>query len=201
MALTFKAKGGGGDFKGVPAGSHIAVCDIVADIGIQPGSGMYPAPKHQVYIRFEIPEERVKYVKDGKEMEGPAVIGNCYTASMSEKANLRKSLESWRGKRFTDEEAETFDVSAILGRACMLTVIEKEVGDKTYSNIASINPLPKGMPAPKAELTLLYYDDNNTDQLTALPKWIQEKIEKQLEPEQPRYEPDSPEIGDEDIPF
>ena len=32
MALTFKTKGS--DFKRLPAGTHIAVCDIVAAVGL-----------------------------------------------------------------------------------------------------------------------------------------------------------------------
>jgi hypothetical protein len=201
MGLSFKTSGGGGGFKGVPAGSHIAVCDIVADLGIQPGSKIYPDPKHQVYIRFEIPAERVEFEKDGKKVEGPAVIGNAYTASMNEKATLRKSLESWRGKRFTDEEAESFDVSSVLGKACMLTVIEKQVGDKIYSNIASIGPLPKGMQAPGSELPLIFYAPGEEEQFSSLPNWIQEKIKNQIVKE-PVYEPVADfHADDSDVPF
>ena len=201
VPLTFKTSGGG-SFKGVPSGSHIAVCDIVADIGIQPGSRLYPDPKHQVYIRFEIPAERVEFEKDGKKINGPAVIGNAYTASMAETANLRKALQAWRGKTFTDDEAEAFDISTILGKACMLGVVEKQVGDRIYSNISSIGPLPKGMAAPGAELPLVFYMPGEEDQLLALPNWIQEKIKNQLPPAEPRtYVPDQVEISDDEIPF
>src|SRR5215469_847031 len=201
MALTFKASGAGGSFKGVPAGSHVAICDIVADLGIQPGSKAYPTPKRQVYIRFEIPAERVDFEKDGVKLEGPAVIGNCYTASMNEKAQLRKQLESWRGKRFTDEEAELFDVSSILGKACLLTVVEKQIGDRVYSNIAAIGPLPKGMQSPILETNALYYDSTDTEQLEALPQWIQDKIKNQVSPKEARTLIPNPEITDEDLPF
>ena len=88
MALTFPVGGGGGDFKRAPSGSHIAVCNMVADCGMQPGSAQFPAPKRKVYLRFEIPDERVEYEKDGRKMEGPLTIGKFYTASMNEKAAL-----------------------------------------------------------------------------------------------------------------
>lgn len=187
MPLTFKTSAGSGDFKSVPAGSHFAVCNIVADCGLQPGSGMYPAPKHQIYVRFEVPNERVSYKKDGKDVEGPIVIGQFFTASMNEKANLRKQLESWRGKRFTDDEAENFDVSTILGNSCMLTVTETNKGDKIYSNISAISPLPKGMPKLTAENPLLYFADDNLDTFAKLPPWLQEKINKQLKAEEKTY--------------
>ena len=102
MPLKFSNKGGG-DFKGLSAGTYVSVCNAVVDLGIQPGSPMYPDPKHKVWIRFEVPDERIEYERDGKKLEGPRVISKEYTASMHEKANLRKDLENWRGKAFTDD--------------------------------------------------------------------------------------------------
>lgn len=206
MPLTFKVNAGNGDFKSVPAGSHIAVCNLVADLGMQPGSAAYPAPKQKVFIRFEIPAERVEYEKDGRKISGPAVIGSFFTASMHEKAMLRNRLEGWRGRVFTDEEAGNFDVSSILGKPCMLNVVENSVGDKTYTNIASISPLPRGIAAPTAENKLLYYAEDDKGDFDLLPDWIKEKIEKQLtrrpEPQASNYHhPDSTEITDDDIPF
>jgi len=187
MALTLPVGGsGGGDFKRAPAGSHIAVCNLVADCGLQPGSAQFPNPKRKVYIRFEIPAERVEYEKDGKQVEGPLTIGSFYTASMNEKAALRKHLEGWRGKAFTDDEAGKFDVSALLGKACMLSVVESEHGGKTYSNISGIGKLPRGMDAPEAENPLLYFDnDSSRADLDKLPKWLREKIENQITPSKP----------------
>lgn len=183
MALTFPVGGGGGDFKRAPSGSHIAVCNMVADCGLQPGSAQFPQPKRKVYLRFEIPAERVEYEKDGKKLEGPLTIGKFYTASMNEKATLRKHLEGWRGKSFTDQEAEVFDVGKLLGVACMLSVVEEDRDGKTYSNIASIGKLPKGMAHPVAEGDLLYFEDASPrEDFEALPGWLREKIEKQIRP-------------------
>lgn len=181
MALTFPVGGGGGDFKRAPSGSHIAVCNLVADCGMQPGSAQYPAPKRKVYLRFEIPEERVEYEKDGRKLEGPLTIGKFYTASMNEKATLRKHLEGWRGKSFTDEEAANFDVGKLLGVACMLSVVEEERDGKTYSNISNIGKVPKGIQHPVAENDLIYFDaDSGQQEYDALPPWLREKIDKQI---------------------
>ena len=208
--LTFNSRGGGGDFKSVPAGSYIAVCNLVADLGIQPGSGKFPDPKRQVYIRFEIPDERIQYERDGKQFDGPQVIGSTYTASMHEKANLRKQLEGWRGRKFTDEEASVFDVSSIVGKGCMLSVVETPKGDRVYSNIAAIGSLPKGIKAPKAENELLFYSADEPGFFSKLPEWLREKIQKQIKPavveEEHPYErgnelDDGTYITDEDIPF
>lgn len=196
--LTFKAHAGNGDFKSVPPGSHVAVCNLIADLGLQPGGDLYPEPRHQLYIRFEVPGERDKST-------GPLVIGTFFTASMHEKASLRKQLEGWRGKKFSsNEEAEHFDVSSILGRACMLTVVETIKGSKVYSNVAAISSLPQGVAAPKAENQLLYYAEDKQDDFRLLPEWLQKKILSQFK--QPEPEPISHidrglEISDDDIPF
>lgn len=188
--MKYPAKGGSDDFKRVASGTHIAVCNLVADIGLQPGSALYPKPKRKLYIRFEVPAERVKYEKDGKEIEGPMTIGSFYTASMNEKAQLRKALESWRGRAFTDEQAEDFDVASILGKPCVLSVVESTKNGKTYSNIASIGSLPRGMDAPKAENPLLLFDPSSDKScaLSELQPWLQEKIAKQIQPESEKDE-------------
>jgi hypothetical protein len=216
MPLTYKVNASAGDYDPAPAGSHIAVCDMVVDLGVQPGSGLYPAPKPQVFIRFELPHARIEFEKDGKKQEGPRVIGNTYTASMSEKANLRKILESWRGKKFTDPEAESFDVSAILGKPCMLMITQTAKGDKIYSNITAIGGLPPGIKASdiKAEITpILYAPPDNVANYEQLPKWLKDKIATQIVPEKRQQttgaddEPpvssydNNPEITDDDIPF
>jgi len=209
MTMTFPTGGTGGDFKRVPAGSHIAVCNLIADCGMQPGSPLYPSPKHKLYIRFEIPAERVEYEKDGQTIEGPMTIGSFYTASMNEKATLRKQLESWRGRAFTDEEAAQFDVSAILGKGCMLSVVHSENGGKTYANIVGIGSLPRGVPIPEPENPLLYYDDQSPAvDLDKLPKWLQDKINGQLTGPVPQVSDTLPDQGgagggfeDDEIPF
>ena len=210
MMMKFKATGGGEDFKRCPAGSHLAVCNMVADVGLQPGSRMYPNPKHKIYVRFEVPSERVEYEKDGKKVEGPITIGTYYTASMSEKATLRKHLEGWRSKKFTDAEAEDFDVSAILGKACMLSVVETESDGKTYSNIANIGAVPKGLPPMQAENPLLYYAADDEKQFDKLPEWLQKKIGEQLkattkegadDAAAKQYASQHDSFDDQDIPF
>jgi hypothetical protein len=199
MALNFPVKGGG-DFKGLPSGSYIALCDMVVFLGLQPGSGLYPDPKYQVYIRFQVPTERVQFEKDGNNMEGPAVIGQAFTASMHKKARVRAILESWRGKAFTDDEAAVFDVASVLGKPCMLGVVEKESGGKIYSNISSVGPIPRGVPHPVAEGNLIYHAPGEEGMYEHLPAWIKKKLEEQLKPTAHTRNTTPPEPGD-DVPI
>lgn len=170
------AVGGGGDFKPVNSGTHMAVCTQIVDIGLQKGSELYPKPQHKIVLRFEIPSERIEF--DGK--DAPAVISKSFTASMNEKATLRKYLESWRGKTFTDAEAEQFDVSKLLGKTVMLSIVHKESGGKVRANIASLSAPPKNMPPVKAEGDMFIYDDEHKENYDKLSKYMKESVDNQL---------------------
>ena len=203
------------EFEIVPAGNHVAICNAVVDLGLQPGSGIYPDPKHQVYLRWELPTERIKYQRDGKEIEGPMSIGRTFTASMSEKANLRKLIESWFGKKFpNDESAADFDCSKLLGRMCLLNVTHTEKGQKTYANVANATPIPKGMTSEYAQhnASLLFSLDAPEQHVyDALPEWLRKKIDERLREEKHDKDPgyaaeDDRRAGDadefnDDIPF
>ena len=199
-AMTFSA-GGGGDFKRLEPGTHPAVCDMVVLMGYQPGSAQYPKPKLKVYIRWQVPGERT-------DDDRPMVVGATLTASMNEKAQLRVLLEGWRGKKFSDEEAEAFDVAKLIGQPCMVSVVEKESGGKTYSNVASVSKLPKGLPAPALEGDALVYWNRNdaADQqvFRKLPEWLQKKIDAQIEPQRDPPRDEHAFAGDEfgdQVPF
>jgi len=176
MSLIAKDKGGT-DFKPVPAGTHVAICTMVADMGIQPGGKF--KPRAQVYIRWELPGEMISWKDaDGHEQTGPMVIGKKYTMSLSEKANLRADLESWRGKMFTEQELAGFDITNILGKGCMLGVTHNTVGNKTYANISAVMGLPKGTQAPSPSVMPFAYDidSHNAATFAKLPNWLQEAI-------------------------
>ena len=89
---------------------------------------------------WQIDEDR----DDGK----PFHVQKRYTLSLHEKAGLRKDLESWRGKPFSDTELQGFDVENLLGVAAMLNIVHAVVQGSTFANIASIMRLAKGMQAP-----------------------------------------------------
>lgn len=212
--MKFQAKASA-DFEIIPAGNHVAICNAVIDLGMQPGRGQYPAPRHEVFIRFETPTERVNYTKDGKDIEGPMSIGRSFTASMSEKANLRKFIESWFGKKFpSDEAAADFDFRNILGRKCLLNVTHTEKVNKVYANIQNATPIPKGMTADYQQHNKsLYFDLSSPDQVTyqALPEWLRKKIDSRITEEKmvadyaagrdERNPPPMDDFSDESIPF
>lgn len=180
MATYASDTGGGKDFDPVPEGTHLAICDMFVDLGLQDS---HFGAKHKIYLRWQIPSLLLSYEKDGEKVEGPMSIGAQYTLSLSEKSNLRPMLQSWRGKAFTPDELKKFDVTTVLGKPCMITVTHKPKQDGgVYANVGTVAKLPAGLEAPQLEGRPLLYDDDNKDSWDDLRPWLQEKIKAQLPP-------------------
>lgn len=167
------AKNSGGDFTPLPAGSHVARCFAVISLGTQQ-SPMFPS-SFKVMLMFEVPGETISI--DNKPM--PMTIQKEYTLSLSEKSNLRRDLQSWRGREFTAKELEGFAVETVVGVPCMLSVIHKaNAQKKTYANISSISGLPKGVQCPaQVHKSIKYEIEQGGDETyNSLPEWIRKKI-------------------------
>ena len=179
---------GGGDFKKLPPGAHFAVCNMVVDVGMQPGfSGKL---QHKIYIRWECPDERVEFQKKDSnvKVEGPATIGKWYTLSLADKANLRHDLENWRGQAFTAEELQGFNIFNVIGKACQLSVVHEPSADgkKTFANIKAVMGLSKEQRARakdyKVETGPMIYSLETPDphRFEVLPDWLKEKISSRV---------------------
>ena len=192
------------DFPKAPAGTHVARCYQVIDLGHQKivwNNEEKWQPK--ILLSWEIlGDERME---DGR----PFAVSNRYTLSLSEKSALRPMLEAWRGKPFTNEEAREFEVKNVLGAYCMVNVIHHTEGDKTYANIAAVMALPKGMTKPPAINPNLYFNLDDGDP-SKLPEWLQKIIAKSREKsgtfsdmkdDIPWPEKDIPGVTDQTIPF
>jgi len=178
MALKMPAVSGGGNYDPAPEGNHVAVCFAAIDFGTQPPT--FPgATEHKriVYIGWELPDEKTS---DGR----PFTIGKQYTYSSHPKSTLRRDLEAWRGKKFSDSEIEDFDIAKLIGAGCMIGIVhtEKQVGQylNTYANISTVAKLPRGVTAPKlvnkpVEFSL---DDPDWDVFDGLRDWMKEKIQQ-----------------------
>lgn len=162
-----------------PVGNHVARCIGVIDLGTQ--SKEYQGKKttsRQVRITWELPEEKKVFREENGEQ--PYLLSKDYTQSLSQKARLKSDLESWRGRGFTDEELQGFDIKNLIGKSCLLNVIHN---DKGYANIAAIAPVPKGTTVPAQINPSQYFDLNeyNQEVFESLPEFIQDKIK--LSPE------------------
>jgi hypothetical protein len=132
------------EFTPAPAGLHQAVCVDVVDLGmLEVTYGGKTKQQHKVRVVWQIDES----MDDGKRF----IVQKRYTLSLSEKATLRKDLESWRGKPFTRDEEMGFDLERLIGVNCFLNVVHASRDGKTYANVASVVPLKRGMPTIAAE--------------------------------------------------
>lgn len=204
MATYASDTGGGKDFDPVPEGSHLAVCDMFVDLGIQRSDF---GDKKKIYLRWQIPALRVEYEKDGEKINQPMAIGSTYTLSLAEKSALRPMLESWRGRAFTAEELKKFDVTTIVGAPCIITVAHKpKDGGGIYANIGAVAKLPAGVSAPVPEGEPLIYDADNLGTFEKLRPWLQDKIKAQIidQKQGDGGQPFAPPVADDlddDVPF
>ena len=119
-----------------PEGLHHAVCVDVVDLGVVTGAF---GDKHKVRIVWQIEEENDKLRRFTARKQ--------YNLTLHEKATLRKDLESWRGRKFTDAELDGFDLEKLLGVNCQIQVVHDIADEGTiYANVQAVVPAPKNVP-------------------------------------------------------
>ena len=170
MSLLAKESSNTMEFETVPAGVYTALCYRVIDLGTQTTEFAGEVKEgHKVMISWELFGEGAR-MTDGR----PFSVHKQYKISLHEKSTLRKDLEAWRGKKFTKEELEGFDVSNVLGTACMMQVVLSE--DGKFANVGSIMAT-KEKPTGENELVLFIIDDKKTHGVwDKLSRTLQEKI-------------------------
>ena len=201
---------GGNDFQQAPAGTHIGRCIRLIDLGTHYNE-MYKVDRHQVYIGFELPNERMKWTDENKvEHEGPFMVSGFYTLSLSEKSKLRPLLASWRGRDFNEAELDGFEMKNILDKPCMLNIIHETKNKKTKAVIAAIMPPMKGANIPDRENDLLFFslEEYSSTEFEKVPKGMQKIVQESQEWTQihggtPTEPPNSNMTGgfEDDIPF
>lgn len=143
---------GGKQFEAAPIGNHVGRCVGIIDVGTQTGEYQGKTTHaRKIVVRWELPNE---LISEGDFAGQPFVVSKFYTASLSEKANLRKELSAWRGRDFTDEELRGFDAKNILDKPCMVNVTHTEKGK---AKVSGVTPVPKGMQAPGRVNDILYF--------------------------------------------
>lgn len=133
------------NFTPAPSGAHRSICVGFIDLGTQKTEYQGQINHRRlVMIRWELVDELM-------EDHRPFTIAKRYTWSMSDKASLRKDLESWRGKPFekADFGPGGFDTRKLLGVPALVTVAHAEKNGTIYANVAAVSPIPKTMQKPE----------------------------------------------------
>ncbi len=195
MALTNSENKG--SFEELSEGKHNAVCYRIIDIGthmeLKFGSTTEYEKKHTVIFFWETLDEKME---DGR----PFAVSKTYTASLFEAATLRKDLENWRDKSFTEEELKGFDIENLIGCTAKIEVGHTEAnGDFLGGNpkIVRLSSPPGGIEKidtinDKQAFDISVFCDEwrgkqtpetkaMCDIFDSLPNWQQEDIAKSYE--------------------
>jgi hypothetical protein len=155
----------GADYEPIPTGIRPAALVNVFSIGLQ-RSGRGELNQECVFL-WELAGVAKK---DGT----PFLVARRYTASLNEKANLRKHLRSWRGRDFTADELKGFDTTRLLGINARLNLIQVPRNGKDWVEIDSVLQ-PEGNPTAYKPRT----------PRTFMPDWVSKAIAAQVQPEAP----------------
>lgn len=175
-----KSKSGGSTQRElIPQGMHVARCYSMVHVGTVQWEYLGEV-KHtdKVRITWELPNLTKVFKEENGEQ--PFVISKEYTLSMNEKANLRKDLENWRAKGFTEQEADDFDITKLLGVPCTLNIVHREAKNgNIYDNIGMVNPLMQGTECPpqvNPSVEFNYDDKFDLNWLRDQPDFIKDMI-------------------------
>jgi hypothetical protein len=133
--MSFIVRRTQGDFNTAPEGLHNAVCVDMVDLGVKKTPW---GDKHKCRLWWQL---------EVRDDEGRRhTVFKDYTVSLDQKANLTKDLEAWRGRQFTEQELDGFDVETVIGAPCQLQV-SHNLGSNgnTYANVMTVVPVGKGM--------------------------------------------------------
>lgn len=179
MSIIATNKGGGNNIEPIPTGNYPARCYSMVHIGTVEENILGTIKiLNKVRITWELPTELKVFKEENGEQ--PIVISKEFTLSMHEKSTLRNYLKNWRGKDFTEEEANAFDITKLIGVPCMLNITHKKSkdGQRTYAEIGSISTIPKGFECPPQinESFIFTYENFNENNFNKLPEFIRLKM-------------------------
>lgn len=183
--MSFYVEDTGTTFTPVPAGLHLARCYRVIDLGTQETN--YEGKrdfKRQLKIVWEIHgnDDEGKPIVTGK--GEPLIVTKDYNMTWNDKGTLRKDLQAWRGKAFTEEEQKRFDIKSILDKWCMVNIAHKakKSGSGVYANVVGITPvvasLKNSLPKGHNKCDIFMLGEPDMEMFETFGKYLKETIQK-----------------------
>lgn len=141
MPIQIDVSGKNKDYTPAPRGTHQAVCCDVVDLGVvESNFNGETKLRDMVRVVWQIAER----MDGGKRFS----VGKRYTASLHERAALRKDIEEWLERKLTPEDLQALAEGLedfLIGRNAILRITHDErTGTdgtlRTYANITTIMP-------------------------------------------------------------
>ena len=138
MAIVASDSGGSDyEYVPVPEGMHDAICYKLVDAGTNWNEFQGEKNKqHSVFVWWELPKTRT-------EDDRPMSVFKEYRLSLHEQAALRRDLQAWRNNQFTPSELESFDLTAIVGVSCKISVGRTSGGKDKVTGVYCADGGPK----------------------------------------------------------
>jgi len=159
---------GNSEFSLIEPGRYQAVCYAIWDIGLQESPW---GPKAKIVVAWEI-DQRIN-MPDSEYHGKRMVVSRFYTKSLFQTSQLREDLVSWRGKEFSDEELEGFNLDVIIGANCAIEIIHKK--KKAGGMVSVVNRIgirDRAWETMKVELP------------QDAPEWVTKMMDKAISPEE-----------------
>ncbi len=197
---------------------YMARCAGVIDLGTHTNEYQGETyDKRDVVYFFEVASERIELEIDGEKRDLPRWVHWRGTNSLGDRAAMRPLIEGWRGRAFTKEERQGFNLEPLPGLPVQIQVLHKvgPISGRTRAVITQMMPVPKGFDVPALENDPIFYsiEDHGQNIPDAVPKWVKEVIMESHEWLEMKGEgevvpvpagepaPDFVEADDDDLPF
>ncbi len=165
----------------VPPGMHAFVIVGIYCVGTVPRKGGFE-PQNTVILAFELPEAPPLEFRenDGTITRKPRMISKKYNLSFNEKAKLRIDLESLRGRPFTKEEADTFQLEKLLGQYGNLNVMHKPNNGNVFAEVTGLFGKNKGQvingTLPREVFSVFSLENAAELASCKIPEWVQNLV-------------------------
>lgn len=133
------------DIQKIAVGNHLGRLYGIVDLG-QQLNPVFNKRSHRIALLFEFPHLMQDFYKrkEGEPQElKPTMIKLEETYSMHPKSNFRKIVESAVGRRFTEQEAENFNIFGLLGNWFTCNVMhdpDNKNANNVYERINFLQP-------------------------------------------------------------
>ena len=168
--------------------------------------------QYKFNVAWELPHQpKIEYEDNGQKILRPQCIFKSYVRSLYSKSNLAQDLAGWRGRGFSKDEENGFDVFTMLtpgvNALLQITHYENNNGEPRAKYIG-ISKLMPGMVDVVPENAIVEYEPSMGDNFPdGMPDWAKEaaakapefgKGEEDFTEDTTNYELDG---GDDPIPF